>query len=88
MCTPATSFTFSGDVTVNGKTTRYTGQALPFPAGFTNCYSLQGNKLTITTGTPSGSKIVNQLKDVNSHITGTMKFPNATVKLDGTGHFN
>ena len=87
MCTPAKSFTFAGDVTVNGNTTKYTGQAIPFPAGFTNCYNLQGNKLTVTTGTPNG-QFVNVLSDVRGRITGTMKFPGATVKLDGTGHFN
>jgi hypothetical protein len=87
MCTPVSSFTFNGDVTVNGNTRHFTGQTVPIPAGFKNCVSRQGSQLTIQTTTPNGT-FTNTLKDVGGKITGTLKFPGATVSLSGSGKFN
>ena len=88
MCTPINKFSFSGDITINGKTTKYTGQSFSLPAGFKECYSRQGNKLTITSTSASGT-FVNVLSDVGGRINGTLKYgPNATVTVDGTARFN
>jgi hypothetical protein len=86
-CTIISSFSFSGSVVINGqKAQQYTGQNLPIPAGFTNCISRSGNQLTIKTTTPNGV-FTNTVRDVNGQINGTLKFPNATVKLNGIGTF-
>ena len=84
---------FSGDVTMNGKTTKYTGQSLPFPAGWTACYSFSQfpNQLSITTHTPNGTT-VNGINDVAGRISGTMNVPTAggffSLTLKGTGRFS
>jgi hypothetical protein len=95
MCTPITSFTFAGNLTINGQNwPKYSGQLIKVNPGgnraHTGCYNRQGNKLTITTYNPlNGQPWVNELNDVSGRITGTLKFPGfATVKLDGTGRFN
>jgi hypothetical protein len=86
-CTPISSFSFTGKVTVNGqRAQQYTGQNLPIPAGFTNCISRSGNQLTITTTTPNGV-FTNTVRDVNGQINGTLTFAGATVKLNGKGSF-
>ena len=86
MCTPATSLTFTGSIAVNGNETRYTNQSVPIPTGFSNCISRNGNVMTIQTRTPVGT-FTNNLTDVNGRITGTMRFPGATINLNGTGQF-
>jgi hypothetical protein len=88
-----TSMSFSGDVTMNGKTTKYTGQSLPFPAGWTTCYSFRQtpNMLSITTSTPNGST-TNGIRDVAGRISGTMNVPTAggffSLTLKGTARFS
>ena len=88
-----TSMSFSGDVTMNGQTTKYTGQSLPFPAGWTACYSFRQtpNKLSITTNTPNGST-TNAISDVAGRISGTMNVPTAggffSLTLKGTASFS
>ena len=86
MCNPANSLTFSGQITVNGRTSQYVNQSVPIPAGFKNCLSRQGDKLSITTTTPLGT-FQNTVNDKNGKITGTLRFPGATVSLNGTGTF-
>ena len=84
---------FSGDVTMNGKTTKYTGQSLPFPAAWTTCYSFSQfpNRLSIITNTPNGST-TNSINDVAGRISGTMNVPIAggffTLTLKGTARFS
>ena len=82
MCQTANSLTFSGKVTVNGKTTQYNNQKLPTPPGVSNCFSRQGDTLSITTKTPIGT-FNNTVKDSNGKINGTLHFPGATVNLNG-----
>ncbi len=89
-----TSFSFSGDVTMNGRTTKYTGQSLPFPAGWKGCYShgVRPNLLIIQTLTPNGVKTTNAINDVAGRISGTMNVPTGggffTLTLNGTGRFS
>lgn len=84
---------FTGDVTMNGKTTKYTGQSLPFPAGWTACYGFNQfpNRLSITTNTPSGST-TNAVDDVAGRISGTIGVPTAgglfSLTLKGTARFS
>ena len=86
-CTPISSFSFTGEVTVNGQQAQqYTGQNLPIPAGFTNCISRSGNQLTIRTTTPNGV-FTNTVRDVNGQVNGTLRFAGATVKLNGKASF-
>jgi hypothetical protein len=94
MCTPFTTFTFAGDLTINGKTwPKYNGQLTrmnpnsPFRPANTSCYNLQGNKLTLTMDSPDG-QFVNVLNFVGGRTTGTLKFPGLTATLDGAGSFN
>ncbi len=86
MCQTANSLTFSGKITINGKTTQYNNQQVPIPSGFSNCLSRQGDKLSITTKTPIGT-FNNSVQDVNGKINGTLRFPGATINLNGTGIF-
>ena len=86
MCIPTNSLTFSGRITVNGRTTQYTNQSVPIPAGFKNCLTRQGDKLSITTTTPIGT-FNNIVNDNNGRITGTLRFPGATINLNGSGIF-
>jgi len=86
-CTPISSFSFTGKVTVNGQQAQqYTGQNLPIPAGFTNCISRSGNQLTIRTTTPNGV-FTNTVRDVNGQVNGTLRFAGATVTLNGKASF-
>jgi hypothetical protein len=86
-CTPISSFSFAGNVTINGQPAQqYTGQNLPIPAGFKNCISRSGNQLTIKTTTPNGV-FTNTVSDINGRIDGTLKFAGAVVQLNGTGSF-
>jgi hypothetical protein len=84
---------FSGDVTMNGKTTKYTGQSLPFPAGWSACYSFSQfpNRLSIITNTPNGST-TNGIKDDAGRISGTINVPTAggffSLTLKGTARFS
>ncbi len=84
---------FTGDVTMNGKTTKYTGQSLPFPTGWTTCYSFRQfpNRLSITTNTPNGST-TNAVSDVAGRIAGTIGVPTAggffSLTLKGTARFS
>ena len=88
-----TSMSFSGDVTMNGKTTKYTGQSLPFPAGWSTCYSFSQfpNRLSITTNTPNGST-TNAVRDAAGRIAGTIGVPTAggffSLTLKGTARFS
>ena len=88
-----TSMSFTGDVTMNGKTTKYTGQSLPFPTGWTTCYSFRQfpNQLSITTNTPNGST-TNAVSDVAGRIAGTIGVPTAggffSLTLKGTARFS
>jgi hypothetical protein len=86
MCQTAKSLTFSGKITVNGRTTQYNNQPVPIPAGFSNCLSRQGDKLSIMTKTPIGT-FNNTVTDNNGKITGTLRFPGATINLNGSGSF-
>ena len=84
MCTPATSFTFAGVVTINGITTKYAGQCQSLPSlhSFTaglDSFEFQGNTVIITTRTDKG-QFVTVLKNVAGHITAASKFPNATSR--------
>lgn len=86
-CTPISSFSFSGKVTINGQPVqRYNGQNLPIPTGFTNCISRNCDQLSIRTTTPNGV-FTNTVRDVNGQINGTLRFPGATVTLNGNGSF-
>lgn len=86
-CTPISSFSFNGKVTINGiQVERYTGQNVPIPSGFTNCITRSGEQLTFRTTTPNGV-FTNTVKDVNGQISGTLRFPGATVTLNGKGSF-
>ena len=84
---------FTGDVTMNGKTTKYTGQSLPFPAGWTMCYGFNQfpNRLNITTTTPSGST-TNSVRNQAGRISGTIGVPTAggffSLTLKGTAQFS
>ena len=53
MCTPVTSLTFSGSITVNGQTRTVSNQQL-IPAGVKNCIARSGDSLKITTTTEQG----------------------------------
>ena len=87
MCTPAKSLTFSGQINVNGRSTQYHNQLVPIPSAFSNCISRQGDKLTIRTTTPIGT-YNNTVSDNNGKINGTLRFPGATIQLNGSGRFN
>ncbi len=84
---------FTGDVTMNGKTTKYTGQSLPFPAGWTMCYGFNEipNRLNITTTTTSGST-THSVSDVAGRISGTIGVSTAggffSLTLKGTAQFS
>ena len=91
-CTPISSFSFTGKVTVKGQQAQqYTGQNLPIPAGFTNCISRSGNQLTIRTTTPNGvftnGVFTNTVSYVNGQVNGTLRFAGATVTLNGKASF-
>jgi len=86
MCQIANSLTFSGKITINGRTTQYNNQSVPIPSGFSNCLLRQGDKLSITTKTPMGT-FNNTVTDNNGKITGTLRFPGATINLNGIGKF-
>ena len=89
-----TSFSFSGDVTLNGQTTKYSNQSLPFPPGWKGCYShgIRPNQLIIQTLQPNGDKTTNMMHDVDGRISGTMGVPTAggffSLTLNGTGRFS
>ena len=97
MSTPFTSWTFTGDVTIDG-VAQVPGSTMslvkinnPLSASTNPTYNLQGDKLTITMDAPmclGGGQFVNVLNDVDGHITGTMNVAGCTVTLDGTGSFN
>ena len=95
MSTPFTSWTFTGDVTVDGEVSDGTMSLVkinnPLSDSTNPTYNLQGDKLTITMDAPmclGGGQFVNVLNDVDGHITGTMNVAGCTVTLDGTGSFN
>jgi len=86
-CTPASSLTFTGTISVNGNETRYNNEVVPIPAGFNNfCISRNGKVMNVQAITPMGT-YNNNINDDNGHLTGTMKFPFMTIKLDGNGKF-
>ena len=88
------SMSFTGDVTMNGKTTKYTGQSLPFPAGWKTCYSFSQfpNMLSITTTTPNGASTTNGVRDSAGRISGTIGVPTPggffRLSLKGTAQFS
>ncbi len=85
-----TSMSFFGDVTINGKTTKYTGQSLPIPTGSTTCYSFSQhpNLLGITINTPNGSA-ANAISNVAGRISGTVNIPTVgSLTLKGTARFS
>lgn len=87
MCTPANAFIFSGQISVNGRSTQYNNELVPIPSGFKNCLTREGDKLSIKTTTPIGT-YVNTLIDKNGKINGILRFPGAIIKLNGSGEFN
>ena len=84
---------FFGDVTMNGKTTKYTGQSLPFPTGSTTCYSWNQhpNQQNITINSPYG-RSANAISNVAGRISGTVNVFTAgglsSLTLKGTARFS
>jgi hypothetical protein len=94
MSTPFNTWTFAGDVTINGMNSpKYNGLLFKINASPSlsdpriPSYNLQGNKLTLTFG-----QTVNVLNYAGGRVTGTLNLPgyggNNTVTLDGTGSFS
>jgi hypothetical protein len=85
MCTPVTSLTFSGSITVNGQTRTVSNQQL-IPAGVKNCIARNGNTLKITTTTEQGT-FTNTLEASGDKIKGSMSLGSVKVNINGSGIF-
>ena len=85
MCTPVTTLTFSGSITVNGQTRTVSNQQL-IPAGVKNCIARSGNSLKITTTTEQGT-FTNTLKARGDNVKGSMSLGSVKVQIDGRGIF-
>ena len=92
MCTPVTSLTFSGSITVNSQTRTVSNQQL-IPAGVKNCIARSGNSLKITTTTEQGTFTNTlrlgtwSLKARGDNVKGSMSLGTVKVQIDGRGIF-
>ena len=85
MCTPVNTLTFSGSITVNGRTRTVSNQQL-IPAGVKNCIARTGDSLKITTTTQQGT-FTNTLQARGDTVKGSMSLGSIKVQIDGRGVF-
>lgn len=86
MCTPLSSFSFSGLLNINGIKRQYNNQSINQPSGFSSCIIRDGMNMIIKTNTPSGS-YTNIIQNNNGNISGKLNFPGATIHMNGKGEF-